>query len=108
MPTKPRTPLYEHNPIHAGTRFFTVDIKQKVVTKGYEHEGQQRFVKYAAETVVGIVESTEPWSTPKDKQDRNPVGEFKTVEEAEARADELEAAYADRGWHYNSFFVTLE
>jgi hypothetical protein len=108
MPPKPRTGLFEHNPIHAGTRFFTVRVKQKAVPEGYEHEGKQKIVKYTVETVHGIVEETQPtYKSPRDTHEHKPMGEFNTLDEAEALADALETEYAECGWHYNSIFVTL-
>jgi hypothetical protein len=57
-------------------------------------------VKYEVIATIGVVESTEPWSTPKDKFRHENKGSFSTLEEAEARAHEVETEYANRGWRY--------
>jgi hypothetical protein len=79
------------------------------VPQGYEYNGQQRYVQYAVIATIGVVDSTEPWSTPKDKFTRENKGTFSTAEEAEACAHDVDTEYANRGWrYYDKHIIEIE
>ncbi|HZD51262.1 MAG TPA: hypothetical protein VE178_21160 [Silvibacterium sp.] len=103
---KPRIPLYEDNPVHAGSGYLQVVVKQQVVPNGYEHEGKLRYVRYEVEGILGIVEQTEPFKTSRGTGRAKPKFLFNTLEEAEAAGDEIEAEYLKRGWHHYHFAIT--
>lgn len=106
MNPKQRTPLYEHNPVHAGSRYLQVVVTRQIFTEPYEHEGQQRFVKYLVQGIVGGVQQTQPFQTSKDSRKVEHDCVFNTLEAAEANGDEIETQYVGRGWHYYHFAFT--
>jgi hypothetical protein len=100
MPAKRRIPLYEHRPIEVGTHYFVVSITRSNVPEGYKHKGAQRYAKYHFSAIVVVVEQLAPFK-PSERLRTVPYQHvFNTLEEAEARGDELEREYLDRGWHY--------
>lgn len=101
-----RIPLYEHNPVHAGSHYLQVVVTKQILTEPYEHEGQPRFVKYLVEGVVGAVEQAQPFKTSKDSRKVEHKHVFNTLDEAEKHGDEIEAEFASRGWHYYHFAYT--
>jgi hypothetical protein len=106
MNLRQRIPLYEHNPVHAGSYYLQVVVTRQILTDPYEHEGQQRFVKYLVTGVVGAVEQAQPFRTSENSRRVAHRDVFNTLEEAEKRGDEIEAEYASRGWHHYDFVYT--
>jgi hypothetical protein len=100
MTRQRRTPLYELDPIRAGSQFLSVTIDEKTVPEGYDYNGEKRYVQYDVVATIGVVENTNPWSTPEDKFKRDNKGTFSTAGEAEARAHDIDTEYANRGWRY--------
>ncbi len=106
---KQRYPLYEHDPIHAGTQFLQLKIEQQTVPDGYEHEGTRRYANYVMSGTVGVVDQTRPFYAPKEKFNVAHKATYNTLDEAETRGDAIEADYLRRGWHrYHHVFTQME
>jgi hypothetical protein len=109
MKPRKRRAYYEHNPIHAGSHWMLIKVKQQGVGEGYEHDGTQRYINYLAQEIIGVIEQTEPFDSAPQKSRPQREKEFPTLAEAEAFGDAIEAEYDQRGWYeYDRYSVELQ